>query len=311
MVIHMSKIMVAGFIQIETIVKVDSLPLSDKLFTSIPGMIDTSVGGDGFNTAVAMRWLGDDVDFMSMVGKRNYISRINKWLESIGVELDTQYILQRLEAMPTSVILYSKGNFQIFEDVKDIRTVSYDNDVFEKQIKDKDMVIMSNCNFCRPLINIAKKYNKPIAVNIRSMRVEKIAKKEDFLKAADILYISDDDIDKEPYDYIMECKQKYNNEIIIVGIGSKGVILYTREDNSILEYKPVKTNEIVNTVGAGNAMFSAFLHYYLKTKDAKLSIKNALLFASYKIGFVGTSNGFMTEEQIEQWRNLIWNNSQS
>ena len=127
--------MVAGFIQIETIVKVDSLPLSDKLFTSIPGMIDTSVGGDGFNTAVAIRWLGDDVDFMSMVGKRNYISRINKWLESIGVELDTQYILQRLEAMPTSVILYSKGNFQIFEDVKDIRTVSYDNDVFEKQIK--------------------------------------------------------------------------------------------------------------------------------------------------------------------------------
>ena len=64
MVIHMSKIMVAGFIQIETIVKVDSLPLSDKLFTSIPGMIDTSVGGDGFNTAVAIRWLGDDVDFM-------------------------------------------------------------------------------------------------------------------------------------------------------------------------------------------------------------------------------------------------------
>ena len=98
MVIHMSKIMVAGFIQIETIVKVDSLPLSDKLFTSIPGMIDTSVGGDGFNTAVAIRWLGDDVDFMSMVGKRNYISRINKWLESIGVELDTQYILQRLDA---------------------------------------------------------------------------------------------------------------------------------------------------------------------------------------------------------------------
>ncbi|MDE6915224.1 MAG: carbohydrate kinase family protein, partial [Lachnospiraceae bacterium] len=93
---------------------------------------------------------------------------------------------------------------------------------------------------------------------------------------------------------------------IIMGIGDKGVILYIKEDNSLLEYKPVKTNEIVNTIGAGNALFSSFLHYYVKTKDAKEAIKNALLFASYKIGFVGTSNGFMTEEQIEQWKKLIW-----
>ena len=73
-----------------------------------------------------------------------------------------------------------------------------------------------------------------------------------------------------------------------------------------MEYKPVKTNEIVNTIGAGNALFSAFLHYYVKTGDAHDAIKNALLFASYKIGFLGTSNGFMTEEQIEQWKRLIW-----
>ena len=79
-----------------------------------------------------------------------------------------------------------------------------------------------------------------------------------------------------------------------------------REDNSVIEYKPVKTYEVVNTVGAGNAIFSSFLHYYVKTKDARDAIKNALLFVSYKISFVGTSNGFMTEEQIEQWRKLIW-----
>ena len=91
-----------------------------------------------------------------------------------------------------------------------------------------------------------------------------------------------------------------------MGIGDKGAILYTKEDNSVIEYKPVKTTEIVNTIGAGNALFSAFVHYYAKTKDAKDAIKNALLFASYKIGFVGTSNGFMTEAQIEQWKKLIW-----
>ena len=91
-----------------------------------------------------------------------------------------------------------------------------------------------------------------------------------------------------------------------MGIGERGVILYTRENNSLIEYKPVKTFDVVNTIGAGNAVFSAFLHYYVKTGDAKTAIKNALLFVSYKISFVGTSNGFMSEEQIEQWRKLIW-----
>lgn len=302
----MSRFMVAGFVQLETIVKVDSLPIPYFQFQSIPDMINASIGGCGYNESVALKWLGNEVDFMSMVGKGLKENELYKKLMMSDVDLSWEYVLPRLESMPSSVILYNNGKKQIFEDVKDIRTVPYDYDIFERQIQDKDMVLISSCNFCRPVIELAKKYNKPLAVNVRSMKKERMMQKEDFLKAADILYISDDELDKEPYECINECRTKYNQKIIIVGIGSKGVILYTREDNSILEYKPVKTNEIVNTVGAGNALFSAFLHYYVKTGDAKESIKNALLFASYKIGFIGTSNGFMTEEQIEQWRRLIW-----
>ena len=294
----MSRFMVAGFVQLETIVKVDALPIPYFQFQSIPDMINTNIGGCGYNESMALKWLGNEVDFMSMIGKDLKDSDLFKKLMLNDEQLSFEYVLPRLDAMPSSVILYNNGKKQIFEDVKDIRTVSYDYDLFERQIQDKDMVLISSCNFCRPVIELAKKYNKPLAVNVRSMRKERMVQKEDFLKAADILYISDDELDKDPYECINECREKYNQKIIIIGIGSKGVILYTREDNSILEYKPVKTNEIVNTVGAGNAMFSAFLHYYVKTGDAKESIKNALLFASYKIGFIGTSNGFMTEEQI-------------
>lgn len=302
----MSKIMVAGFVQMETIVKVEALPVPYKQFESIPDLVDTEIGGTGFNEAMALKWLGDEVDFMSMVARNMSRHQIDAYLKTNDVDLKTDYVLPKLEGMPTSVILYCKGKKQTFEDVKDIRHVDYEFELLERQIQDKDMVLMSNCNFCRPLIGLAKKYQKPIAVNVRSMRAEKIANKEDFLAAADILYISDDDLENDHYDCIRECKEKYDPEIIIMGIGEKGVILYTKEDNSMIEYKPVKTTEIVNTIGAGNALFSSFLHYYAKTRDAKEAIKNALLFASYKIGFVGTSNGFMTEAQIEQWKKLIW-----
>lgn len=298
--------MVAGFVQMETIIKVEALPVPYKQFESIPDLVNSGIGGAGFNEAMALKWLGNEVDFMSMVARNMSRRQIEAYLKTFDVNLKTDYVLPMLDGMPTSVILYSKGKKQTFEDVKDIRHVEYDYDLLESRIQDKDMILMSNCNFCRPIIGLAKKYQKPIAVNVRSMRAEKIANKEDFLAAADILYISDDDLESDHYDCIKECREKYDPEIVIMGIGEKGVILYTKEDNSIIEYRPVKTNEIVNTIGAGNALFSSFMHYYVKTKNAKEAIKNALLFASYKIGFVGTSNGFMTEEQIEQWKKLIW-----
>ena len=302
----MSKFMVAGFVQMETIIKVEALPVPYKQFESIPDLVNSGIGGAGFNEAMALKWLGNEVDFMSMVARNMSRRQIEAYLKTFDVNLKTDYVLPMLDGMPTSVILYSKGKKQTFEDVKDIRHVEYDYDLLESRIQDKDMILMSNCNFCRPIIGLAKKYQKPLAVNVRSMRAEKIANKEDFLAAADILYISDDDLESDHYDCIKECREKYDPEIVIMGIGDKGVILYTKEDNSVIEYRPVKTNEIVNTIGAGNALFSSFMHYYVKTKNAKEAIKNALLFASYKIGFVGTSNGFMTEEQIEQWKKLIW-----
>jgi ribokinase len=303
---NMSKFMVAGLVQMETIVKVENLPLPYKQLESIPDIINTGMGGAGFNEAMALKWLGNDVDFLSMVARNMSRRQVEANMKINDVRMSTEYILPTLDGMPTAVILYHKGKRQSFEDLKDIRTVEYDYDTFERCIQDKDMVLISSNNFCRPIIELAAKYKKPLAVNMRSMRDDKIVYKEDFLKGSDIIYISDDDLDEEPYEVVKRCSENYKAEVIIMGIGDKGTLLYTRKDNSFLEYKPVKTNEIVNTVGAGNALFSSFLHYYVKTGNPREAIKNALLFASYKIGFVGTSNGFLTEEQIEQWKRLIW-----
>ena len=52
----MSRFLVAGFIQIETIVKVDKLPVPYSYFTSVPDMIHTDLGGAGYNEARALTW---------------------------------------------------------------------------------------------------------------------------------------------------------------------------------------------------------------------------------------------------------------
>ena len=301
----MSKFVVAGITQIETIVKVNSIPVEYAAVTSAPDTIFTSAGGDAFNETLALTWLGDKVDLLSLIGRNQDMSVFNPGDRKIT--LNTDYILPTIDSTPTQVVLYDKDRKeQIFEDIKDLRDAEYRMSMVPPLVSACDMVVLSNANFCRPFIDVAKKFEKKIAVNIHTYYPEKEQYNADFLENASILYFSDDTIDTDPFDFVKYIADKYGTEIVILGQGSKGVILYDRTRNVNVHYDTVKTNEVVNTAGAGNALIACFLHYYLETGDSSLAVKNAMLFASYKIGYMGTSNGFMTVEQLEQWRNLIW-----
>ena len=70
----MGKFVVAGITQIETIVKVDSIPVDFSPLTSAPDSIFTAPGGDAYNESLALKWLGNHVDFLSVVGRNQYLS---------------------------------------------------------------------------------------------------------------------------------------------------------------------------------------------------------------------------------------------
>lgn len=301
----MSKFLVAGIVQRETIVKVNKIPIEYTYVTNKPNTIHSSTGGDAYNESLALEWLGDSVDLMTMIGQDESMELINP--PGSEIKLVTDYILPRLHNTPVSVVLCDNTRKQqIYEDYKELREVSYDMNLFKERAARAEMLVISNVNFCRPFLNIGKELRKPIAINMKEYKESKLFYNEEFLRAADILYVSDDNLIDEPYEFVKSLAAKYRSEIIILGQGEEGLILYDKKKNIIAHYNTVKTHGIVNTVGAGNALFSSFLHYYNNTGDSVFSIKNALLFASYKIGFIGTSNGFMSEEQINQWRNLIW-----
>lgn len=301
----MAKFLVAGITQIETIVKVKSIPIDYKPLTIVPNSVFTSIGGTAYNVSLALTSLGDNVRFVSMIGKDSDYSILNP--HDSDILLPTKYIKRNLQDTPTSVILYDdKWNQQIFEDIKDAREAEFDMTGTDDLIDDADMVVLSNANFCRPFCYKAKEKNKKIAVNIHSFSWDKVKYNTDFYKAANIIYMSGSNIGKDPYDFVTEIADGYDIDIVLLGQGKDGAILYDRKKNIKVHYNSVSTLDIVNTAGAGNALLSCFLHYYMETGDSVLSIRNALLFASYKIGFMGTSSGFMTTSQLKEWHDKIW-----
>ncbi len=301
----MSRFLVAGITQIETIVMVDSIPVEYAPLRSMPNTIHTSAGGDAYNESLALKWLGNDVHLLSVIGRNQDRSVLNPYNREVTISTD--YILPLVDATPTQVILYDRERKQqIFEDIKNLRDAEYDMSMVPPLMAGCDMVVLSNANFCRPFISWAEKYKKPIAVNIHDYNREKEKYSEDFLKAASIVYFSDDTIAGDPFEFVKEMAEKYDPEIMILGQGAEGLIFYDKAKDINVHFNTVNTNEVVNTAGAGNALLACFLHCYAATGDSAASIKKAMLFASYKIGYMGTSNGFMTMEQLDQWCDLIW-----
>jgi acarbose 7IV-phosphotransferase len=93
---------------------------------------------------------------------------------------------------------------------------------------------------------------------------------------------------------------KFGNDVVVVGLGAEGALLLDRASGYAARVPAVQARPVVNTIGAGDALFSAFLHFYLKGRDALAALSLAVVFAGYKIGEAGAAEGFLDEAGVER-----------
>ncbi len=297
----MSKILVSGLLNIETSVKIRQFPIDYYPIDYHFFGINSCVSGVAYNIAKALNTLSDDITLFSIIGSDFEGDKILNELSACKIKSD--YISREMPQTATSVILYDeKGRRQIHCDLKDIQDRTYNSN--SNAVKDCDIAIICNINFNRNLLKKAKELNKLIATDVHVLNNIDDEYNCDFMECADILFLSDENLPCEPKDFLLEIENKFHNEIIVLGQGGNGALMYVKDDNAFYDFAPVKNDNIINTVGAGDALFSAFIHYYAKGFSPVEALKRAEIFASKKISANGASKGFITEKEIE----VIYNN---
>lgn len=293
----MGKILVSGLVNCETTVNVHKFPIEyfpiDYPFFGI----SSNISGVAFNIISALKALGDDVTLISFTGKDLIAEQINSKLKDLSVS--DEYISRTLKATPSSVVLYDDdGRRQIYCDLKDIKEKSYectDMSIFDEC----SVAVICNINFNRNLLKKAKEKGITVASDVHVLSNINDDYNKDFMAYSDILFMSDEKIPEKPVDFLKKISDKYGNKIIVLGQGSKGVLMYVTEEQKFYDLPCVKNDNIINTVGAGDSLFSAFIHCFNKGLTPLQCLEKAQIFASYKIGFNGASVGFMTENQLE------------
>lgn len=108
----MSKIVVAGLVNVETTVKIESFPIEYAPIDFSFFGIQSQASGVGFNIGKALTTLGDDVILLSMIGKDSSGIIVKGALKDCGIS--TNYIIDNLSATPQTVVLFDASGKRKF-----------------------------------------------------------------------------------------------------------------------------------------------------------------------------------------------------
>ena len=291
-------ILVSGLVNTETTTAVRGFPIPYYPIDYTFFGVNTAVSGVAFNLSKALTVLGDQVRLISMTGEDFSAAYIRDALRGMGI--GTDFVQPRLRQTPSSVVLYDpEGKRQIYCDLKDIQETPCEFD--PAALEGIDLVVACNINFNRPLLHMAKQAGKCIATDVHVLSDIHDEYNREFMEYADILFLSDEAVGDGYRGFMEQLADAYACRIIVMGRGAKGAAIYLRETGEIIEMPAASVGTVVNTVGAGDALFSAFLHYYAKGLAPLDALQRAQVFAAHKITVSGASKGFVTEQMIEQW----------
>lgn len=299
------KAFVSGLVNIETTLKIKEFPLQYYPIDYPFFGIGSSVSGVAYNVAKAFRTLGDEVQIVSFAGEDAEGERIEKEIRAEG--MDTAFLFRELAETPVTVAIYdTTGRRQIHCDLKDIQEKTMEKPEVEQKLAESDLAVICNINFNRPLLKKAKALGKRIATDVHVIADSEDEFNKEFMENADILFLSDEKIPCAPEKFLIELKEKYPAEVIVIGLGASGAICYDRKMDELCKLPAVQIGGIVSTIGAGDALFTSFLHYYEKGYKTVEALKRAEVFAALKIRQDGAAKGFCDENTVEEIYRSQW-----
>lgn len=300
----MSKILVSGLINLETTLRVDAFPIPYEPVRYPFFGVQSGASGVGYNVAAALTTLGHEVRFLSLIGRDAAGQMARMALAAAGIS-DAD-VLSQLDQTAQSVILYEpSGRRQIHVDLKDVQEQLYPPERFAAALADCDLAALGNVNFSRPFLAQARAAGVTIATDIHTIADLEDEYNRDFMAAASILFMSDEKLPCPPEEWARRLQNRYGTPLVVIGLGSAGALLALKEEGVMERITAVTTRPVVNTIGAGDALFSAFLHGYSQTGDAYTALQQAVVFASYKIGESGAARGFLTAEALGIWMEQV------
>lgn len=291
----MARVLVAGLVNLESTLRVERFPVEYAPVRYPFHGVRTTVSGVGLNVALALRTLGSEARLLSLLGPDLAGAAARAALSAGG--LDGAFVLDALAATPESVILYDgAGARALHVDLKGIQEARYPEERFDAALQGCEVAALCNINFARPLLERARRAGVPVATDVHALSSPDDAYNGDWLRAAEVLFLSHELLPGPAGDFAVGLQRRFGNAVVVVGLGAGGALLVER--GAAVHVPAASPRAVVNSTGAGDALFAAFLHFWAPRREALPALRRAVLFAGWKIGAAGGAEGFLDEASL-------------
>ncbi|WP_214102714.1 carbohydrate kinase family protein [Acrocarpospora catenulata] len=273
--------MVAGATSFYLSVGVHEFPVHYRP-TCTPRWLSGGVSGAAAHIASTLHTLGGSIRLCTVVGSDLVGAGIRAELDKNGL-LGPGVITS--ENSSTGVVLVGPdGRRMGYPHLAPVNNVAYPFDVLASQSRGAELLVLTNAKFVRPLVAPAAELGVPIAVDAHLIGDTADPYNVPWLRAAHILFCSDERLPVAPRQWIAEIFDRYPRCAVVgVGMGARGAVVGLR-NRRLVTVEAVTPRGVINTTGAGDALFATFLHFWVSTGDPVQALQAAVLNAGWKIG---------------------------
>ncbi|HEY9069289.1 MAG TPA: carbohydrate kinase family protein [Candidatus Ozemobacteraceae bacterium] len=293
----MADILVCGLTNLETTVRVDGFPIGYFPVRYVQNGVRSTTSGVGFNVARALTHLGNDVRYLSLLGDDPAGAVCRSEIRAAGI--DDANLLEVPGGTAHSTILFDPtGRRQIHLDLRNMQNSVYPVTRFAAAVRDAGLAVLCNINFSRPLLAEARRLGKIVATDLHALASLDDEYNRDWLEHADIVFLSHERLASGPEAFAGELLARFPARVVVIGLGSEGALLLERGEPP-RRIPAVTPRPTVNTIGAGDALFAAFLDGWLRYGDALKALRRAVFYAGWKIGGNGGADGLLTAAELD------------
>ncbi|GGK63020.1 hypothetical protein Sme01_05130 [Sphaerisporangium melleum] len=291
------KIVVAGVASLYLSAGVPEFPLAYASKGRQRWMAAGVLGAAG-HIARILGALGEDVRLCTVVGRDTAGTAIRAELDQCGL-LGTG-VVEGEESSLGVVLVAPDGSRMGLPHLEPVDHVPYPFATLRAAARDADLLVLTNAKFVRPLVGPAARLGVPIAVDVHLIADLDDEYNRPWLEAADVVFCSHERLPWPPETWVARLLDRYPRcRLAGVGLGARGALLGTR-DGRLLEVAAVAPGGVVNTSGAGDALFATFLRTWLRTQDPARALRSAVTHAGWKIGHRLPVEASLTGEQLAE-----------
>lgn len=255
------------------------------------------LGGAPFNVAWNLHFFGDEPTFISRIGNDKYGEIILKAMQDFGMNSKhIQIDEQRPTGMVEVVIDNNEPSYDIVEDS------AYDFIDTALMAETTDDGILYHGTLCLRKQSSRSAIDKMrlnqnlkifLDVNLRSPWWEKehvlsLCSNADWVKMNEHELALLSDAESDIKSQMVHLQKKHTLEQVIITRGAKGTVILSGE-GEFYEQKPEDVVKLVDTVGAGDAFSSVYIHGLLAGWPVNKNLYYAQLFAGKVIGLRGAT----------------------